>query len=172
MTRTPDGCTMTGDAPEAVGDLGARCARARDVRPEARAVRERWPLDPATRAMILDRLIASVHPSSGAKPRTVLLAVRALLAADRLNRDQRKVELGDRPAPPQGPDLYDYAAAVKEYEADPERRAEEGRDGDGDAGRPAPGGGGVPGQPGRFRSDVLGRDADDGHGRDLLKVAC
>jgi hypothetical protein len=88
------------------GELGGE----RDPRPdglhplvsrrmEERALRERWPLPDKVRVQVLKRVCGMVDPESEegqkAKRREVLGAARVLIAADRLNLEQRRLDLAE-----------------------------------------------------------------------------
>jgi hypothetical protein len=79
--------------PETVGDLGASCAPDPSIRLLARAVRESWPMSDATRARVLAQLEAVLANDKGmTSPREIIAACRAMIAADRLNLDQERLD--------------------------------------------------------------------------------
>lgn len=90
----------TAERPD-TGGSGADCAPAvRDTRMQARAIRERWPLPADVRVKVLKRLTQIVDadriPEAGEpRPghREVIAAARALIAADRLNLEQAKLDM-------------------------------------------------------------------------------
>lgn len=86
-----------------MGDLGGGSApNLSGRRLEERAIRERWPMSDAVRIKILKRLTRivdedAVHEVGTPGHREVIAAARALLAADKLNLDQARLDLVARP---------------------------------------------------------------------------
>lgn len=67
-------------------------------RMEERAVRERWPMSEQVRIKILQRLAGIVDPEteegSRSRRREVIAAARAIMSADKLNLEQRRIDAG------------------------------------------------------------------------------
>lgn len=90
------------------GDLGAGCAPGLpETRLAERALRERWPIPPDVRIRVLNRLGKILDDDAWTdadRPghREVTSAARALIAADKLNLEQAKLDLlaPDDDAPP------------------------------------------------------------------------
>ena len=79
------------------GGLGGEPARTiRDTRLAERAIRERWAIPEKTRDVIVERLAAIINPRTkvgkNASLREVVSAARALVAADKLNLEQAKLD--------------------------------------------------------------------------------
>lgn len=78
---------------------------------EEKAIRERWPIDPAKRLRILERLIGVVeNPEECAF--NAIAAAKALISADRLNLEERKLDLSQAmPDPHDGDFVMDMTPA-------------------------------------------------------------
>ncbi|MDP1797231.1 MAG: hypothetical protein Q8K78_07105 [Planctomycetaceae bacterium] len=90
----------------------------------ARAIRERWPMDEATRLAVLDRLRAVVNDPA-VSPRESIAACKALIAADAVNLNAERLDLAReavaKPVPTsnnvtilESTDWYGTASALRE----------------------------------------------------------
>ncbi len=76
-----------------IGDSGGNLSPGRQTTMlAARAIRERWPMDEATRLAVLDRLRAVVN-DPGVSPRESIAACKALIAADAVNIQAERLDV-------------------------------------------------------------------------------
>lgn len=76
----------------ALSSLSPSAGQTSDTRLCERAIRERWPMDEATRLAVLDRLRAVVN-DPGVSPRESIAACKALIAADAVNIQAERLEV-------------------------------------------------------------------------------
>lgn len=103
------------------GGLGGPAPGIRDTRLHERAIRERWPMPPAVRVKVLQRLVNIVdedYDHGWEKPglREVISAARALLSADKLNLEQAKFDHAT--TPPEATEA-DYEIDLSDDDDDP-----------------------------------------------------
>jgi hypothetical protein len=109
-----------------VGDMGGdRAQPLSHRRLEERAIRERWPLSDAVRIQILKRLVGYLDPETeegaAAGARVVVAAARTILSADKLNLEQRRLDLAEQKMATEADELphqgIDPAAAERALKA-------------------------------------------------------
>jgi hypothetical protein len=89
-----------------------------------RAIRERWPMSPAIRVKVLNRVCKildedAAWPDGVAPPnhREVIAAARTLILADRLNLDQQRIDLAAGRGDDEAAEWIDAAAAARALDA-------------------------------------------------------
>jgi hypothetical protein len=82
---------------ETPGGQGEHLPSRSELRLQAQALRERWPIDPSVRAGMLRVAISMFDPenptSAQIDDRTKVAAMKVVLAADRLNLQEQHLEL-------------------------------------------------------------------------------
>jgi len=66
----------------------------RDTRMMARALTQRWPIDPEQRNLMM-RVLMKIAADANNSPRERTSAIKALIAADRNNIEQEKIQQND-----------------------------------------------------------------------------
>src|SRR5947209_4658617 len=87
---------------EAGQDQGGNEPPVSELNMYATALRDRWPIPPEVRERILNKAIDLC--TSNRSARTVLAAMRVIIAFDRNSLEQRKIEAKAPPPPPPPPD--------------------------------------------------------------------